>query len=312
MRAVVRGSRSDRAGHRTGRPSRRPVRWPGRPGRLRIPASRVRRRSATAGSSLASVSRMTQARWPSSVATAMSVSASSAVVVASRSRARERAVRPRERLLDVGLGVTDEPTEELQRLARQVRVAAGPPVAVGHRRDRGTDEPAFPRRGAVDELLELGPAIRLGGDPDPVRMGERVDRDPVAGLTRGAAHQLPRPLRLHGQRPFEDPEGEPARLEVILVEQAIGQEQEGRRTVVLRGDPETARDGGHQRPADAVDGTETGCDTLLSLEVCGVGELREPGDERVRERVRVVEVSRRGRCRSPRRRSRWAATKATA
>ena len=65
--AAARGSRSGRGGRRSGRPSRRRPRWPGRPVACGCPARLARSSSAVAGSSLASVSRMTQARWPSAV-----------------------------------------------------------------------------------------------------------------------------------------------------------------------------------------------------------------------------------------------------
>ena len=155
-------------------------------------------------------------------------------------------------------------------------VAARLAVAMGHGRDGRTDEPALPARRAVDELLQLGPAVGLGGDPLAVRVGQRIDGDPVAGLAGGATHQLPGALGLGGQRPFEETEGEPARLELALVEEAIGDEQEGRRRRALRGVPEAALDGGEQRPADAVDGPDPGRDPLLPGQVLRVRERREP------------------------------------
>ena len=79
---------------RTERSCRPPPRSTGRRRRLRIPARRARSSSAVAGSSLASVSRMTHARWPSSVAAARSVSARSAASVAAAIDDRQRAVGP--------------------------------------------------------------------------------------------------------------------------------------------------------------------------------------------------------------------------
>ena len=154
-------------------------------------------------------------------------------------------------------------------------VATGLAVAMGHRRDGRTDEPAFPARRAVDELLELGPAIGLCGDPLAVWVRQQIDGDPVAGLAGGAAHQLPGALGLGGQRSFEETEGEPACLELALMEEPIGDEQEGRRRGALGGVPEAALDGGEQRPADAVDGPDPGRDPLLSGQVLRVRERRE-------------------------------------
>ena len=151
-------------------------------------------------------------------------------------------------------------------------VAAAAAVDVGQRGDRRTDEASLPARRAVDELLELGPAVGLGDDALAVRMGQRVDRDPVAGLARGATEELPGPLRLDGERPLEEAEGEPAGLELSLPEQAIGKEQQRGRPVLLRRVAEAALDGGQERPADAVDGADAGRDPLLAGEVLRVGE----------------------------------------
>ena len=120
-----------------------------------------------------------------------------------------------EGLLDVGLGVADQLAEELER-----RGAATSGVRPRRRSTYGIVAIVEPtrrrsqRHGREHELLELGPAIRLGGDALAVRMGERVDRDPVAGLASGTAKELPGPLGLAVQRPFEQIEGEPARLEL--------------------------------------------------------------------------------------------------
>ena len=157
-----------------------------------------------------------------------------------------------------------------------VRVAAASPVDVGHRRDGRADEPALPARRAVDELLELRPAIGLGGDPLGVRVGQRVDGDPVARLARRATQELPGPLGLRGEGALEQAEGEPAGLELELVEEAIGEEQEGRRPVTARRVAEPALDRGEERPADAVDGADPGRDALLSGEVVRIGQIGEP------------------------------------
>ena len=65
---------------------------------------------------------MTQARWPSSVVAARSVSARRASVVAARSTCAERAVGPRQRLLDVRFGVADQLAEERQGAADDLGV----------------------------------------------------------------------------------------------------------------------------------------------------------------------------------------------
>ena len=156
-----------------------------------MPARRVRSSSAMAGSSFASVSRTTQARWPSSSRAARSVWSRSSATVASRSTARSERYAHDERLLDVGLGVAHQAGEERQGVARDADVASSLPVDVGHRGDGRADEAALPARRAVDEELELGPAVRLRGDALSVRVRQRIDRDPVAGLARRTAQELP-------------------------------------------------------------------------------------------------------------------------
>ena len=173
-------------------------------------------------------------------------------------------------------------------------IATALAVDVGHRGDGRTDEPALPARRAVDELLQLGPAVGLRGDALAVRVGQRIDGDPVSGLARGAAHQLPGALGLGGEGPFEEAEGEPARFELALVEEAIGDEQEGRGGRALRGVAEPALDGGEQRPADAVDRSDPGRDALLTGQVLRVGEVGEACGQGRREAVGVVAELRQG------------------
>ena len=111
-------------------------------------------------------------------------------------------------------------------MADDLRIACRRPRSdVGHRRDRRADEASLPARRREDQLLELGPAVRLGGDALGVRVGERIDRDPVAGLARGPAQELPGALGLGRERALEQAEREPARFEAVLAEQAVGDEQ---------------------------------------------------------------------------------------
>ncbi len=108
-----------------------------------------------------------------------------------------------------------------------------------------------------------------------VRMGERIDRDPVVGLARGPAEELPGALGLGRERPLEQAEGEPAGFEAVLAEQAVGDEQERRGPILAGGLAEAARDRGHQRPADAVDRPDARGDPLGALEVLRIGEALE-------------------------------------
>ena len=88
------------------------------------------------------------------------------------------------------------------------------------------DEPPLPARRGVHELLELRPAVGLGGDADPVGVGEVVDGDPVARLARRPSEELPGAFRVGGEGPLEQPEGEPARLEMGFAEQPVRDEQQ--------------------------------------------------------------------------------------
>src|SRR3954454_14653910 len=120
-------------------------------------------------------------------------------------------------------------------------------------------------------------------------MSEGVDCDPVAGLASGAAKKLPGPLRLTVQRSFEQIEGEPPRLEVVLPEQPVGDEQEACRPVPRGRVSQPSRNGRHQRPTHAVDRTDAGGDTLLAFEVLPVGESLEAGRQRTTEGIRVLD-----------------------
>src|SRR3954451_6047011 len=121
-------------------------------------------------------------------------------------------------------------------------------------------------------------------------MSERIDADPVTRLAPGAAQELPCPFALHRQGAFEETEGVPARLELGLAEEPIGDEQERRRAVGTSRIAKATCDGRQQRPADAVDGTDAWSDALLAGEVLRVGEAAKRRGQRLGEPVRVVEV----------------------
>ncbi len=222
--------------------------------RLRIPASRARSSSASPGASLVRLSRTTHARWPSSLVGGEVGLAAEGCRRRIGVALRQRAIRPGEGLLDVGLRVAHQLVEEPERGRNEVRIAAGAPVAVGHRRDRGRDETPLPARRGVHELFELRPAVGLGGDPDAVGVGEVVDGDPVARLTRRPSEELPGAFRVGGEGPLEQPEGEPACLEVGFAEQPIRDEQQLGGPLATGRVPEPATHGGQERPPDAVDG----------------------------------------------------------
>ncbi len=81
---------------------------------------------------------------------------------------------------------------------------------------------------------------------------------------------------LVGEGPREEPEGEPARSRGgprRTGARRANRSGVGRSLRVAALKP--ARDGGHQRPADAVDRADAGRDALLALEVRRVGEARE-------------------------------------
>ena len=212
----------------------------GAPARRRMPSRRARIPAATAGSSFCSVSRTTQARWPSDSRAARSASARAEPGDGVAIDERQAAEGPRQGLLDVGLGVADELADEFQAMPRDVGLAPAAMIDERHGRDRATDEPTLPARRRVDELVELRPAVRLGEDALADGMCERIDRDPVARFAGGAAQQLPGALRIVGDEALEEPEGEPAWLELRLAQQAIGDEQPAAGAVApgrIRGSP---------------------------------------------------------------------------
>ena len=121
-------------------------------------------------------------------------------------------------------------------------------------------------------------------------MRQVVDRDPVGSLAGTAAQELPCPLRLGRERPFQEREGEPASFEVLLAEQAIGDEQQRGRPVAAGRLPETADDGREQRPADTVRRAQARCHELLAREVLRIGQGGEALAESVGERIGILEV----------------------
>ena len=137
------------------------------------------------------------------------------------------------------------------------------------------------------ELLELGPAEALEQDPPAVRMGKGIDGDPVARLPGSPSKKLPGPLRIGRQEPVEEPEGEPARLEPGLIEQAVGELEVAGRPFSPGGLPKAAVDGGAERPADPVGGPEAWGDAMLAVEILGVGEGRKAPSQGSGKGIRI-------------------------
>ena len=168
-----------------------------RPDRLRMPASRVRRSPAVAGSSLAEG----VADDPGAMAV---VRRGGAIGLDAQGGLGGRR-RPRRPASDTPR--TAPSGRPARRRPSAGRGAAAPALATSGSRPRRRStwvivaivDPTSRRSqrdGLIDELLELRPAIRLGRDPLAVRMGQRVDGDPVAGLAGGAPEELPGPLGL--------------------------------------------------------------------------------------------------------------------
>ena len=136
---------------------------------------------------------------------------------------------------------------------------------------------SLPLRRGRDELLKLRPAVGLQEDAPAVGVGERVDGDPVARLAGRPAQELPAALRISGQEPVEQAEGEPAQLELAFVEEAVGQLEVARRPFRPGRLAEAAVDSRAERPAHAEGRPESGRDPLLALEVLGIGQPGEAG-----------------------------------
>ena len=175
--------------------------------------------------------------------------------------------------------------DEIEPMARDLRRPAQAMVDERQGGDRRADEPPLPAGRREHEALELRPAIRLEEDPAADRVGERVDGDPVAGLAGASPEELPGAFGVVGKEPLEQPEREPAWLELGLGEQPRGDLEEARRPAAPRRGPEAPLDGGGQRPADAVQAADSRGDALGAGEVLGIGELGEPGGE-ARRRMR--------------------------
>ena len=102
--------------------------------------------AAVSAGSFETESRITQARWPSSVARAVSASASRKADDGGSIRQRQRAKGPREGLLDVGLGVTDEEPDAGEAAGRRgwARARRERSWRMGQRGDGGADQAALP------------------------------------------------------------------------------------------------------------------------------------------------------------------------
>jgi hypothetical protein len=119
-------------------------------------------------------------------------------------------------------------------------------------------------------------------------VGQRVDRDPVAGFARGAAKELPGSFRLAIQRAVKEAEGEPAMLQLRLTEEAVGEEEQRRRAFLSGRLAEAPRHGRQQGPANAKKRPDAGRHSLLAGEIVGVGQLGQAAADRRCERVGIV------------------------
>ena len=275
--AGVRGGRQGRAGRRSGRPARPRGEVDGAPGRRRMPGERARGcRRRRPGRAWSRLSRMTQARWPSSVATARSVSSRSAAVGRSRVDLGQRAIGPRR-------APSGRPARRRRsaaprsgrRVVDDLRAAPGPPVAVGHRRDRRARRGGAPSATARRRAARAPPSDRARRRcPMPYgwARSSTVIQSPASRAPRRRSCQVRSGSSVEGA--LEQAEGEPARLEVRLAEQPVGEEQQRRRPsrrVASRKPRMTAAISGQRTPWTA---PMPGATTLLALEVLRVGELR--------------------------------------
>ncbi len=200
----------------------------------------------------------------------------------------ELPIRPRERFLHLGLDVAHEQGEDREGVGGDRAAAIRHPSFERHDRDRGADETALPARRGDDQLLELGPAVRLTEDAVRHRAGEAVDGDPVTRLLARPPQELPGALRLLDERPVEEAEGEPTDLQLGFVEEAIREREQERGMVALRRRPEAASDRRLERRADTERRTYPWRDALLAGSVLVVGELRQPRSQGGHERLRIL------------------------
>ena len=126
--------------------------------------------------------------------------------------------------------------------------------------------------------------------------------------------ELPGPLRVVGERPLEEAEGEPARLERAARgrggRRRRAAARRGRRRVASRKPRLTAAISGQRTPMDV--GRCPGAIRCWPSRYSGSASAREARPERGGERLRVVDEVRQARAEAPRRRPRGASTNATA
>ena len=201
-----------------------------------------------------------------------------------------RAQRPRERLLDVGIGVAD-----------QVGRGSAAPAPRPRARDRRVDRRAGSSRSSsrpggapsVTASTRAAPARPSGTAPRGCRVPatwaseSTVIQSPARGRLR--AEPLPRALGLVGDRPLEQVVREPVDLEHLVPEQGVGDVEDGGRPIVSHRRPKPAADRGQQRLPDAERGTEARRDPVHALVVLGIGQALEAGVDGRRERRGLVD-----------------------
>ena len=105
-----------------------------------------------------------------------------------------------------------------------------------------------------------------------VRVGQIVDGDPIVRLAGGAAQELPGQLGLGRERPVQEAEGEPARFQALVAQQAVGDGQERPGRIVAGRAPEAAGDRADERTADAIGRAEPRRHEMLTGVVGRVGQ----------------------------------------
>ena len=270
------GTSTPSAGSRPRRTAARDV--VGAPGVRRMPVELAPQLVGERRGSLANVSRMTHARWPSSVARRVAASARRNAAVAARSTSASVRSAHESAFWTSGSGVADEVAQQRQAVRRRPpargRARRGPragSVAIVE-----PDEAALPARRRVDELLELRPAVGLGEDPAAGDVGEAVDRGPLGRATRPPRGPAARRAPARRRPPLQQVDADPAQLGELVAEEGGG-DVEDRGRAGRAG----VRAGGRARPPRAAAGGRRGrarCPgtTCCALVVLGVREPSRP------------------------------------
>ena len=182
--------------------------------------------------------------------------------------------------------------DQPETVAGDLGIAAAPMVDVRHRGDRAADEPPLPARRAVDELLELGPAVRLVQDPlaDGWARLSTVIQSPASRDARRRSCQARSASSSMSRSSSPNANQRSSSVSSRRSRSATNSQSDVRsRRVASRNPRFTASMSGQRTPWSA---PIPGAMRRWPSRYGRIGEVVEPGAEHPRERLRIAELRR--------------------